>query len=225
MAEIVDQVLYCLGQTRTEPSLMKRLDIMFMSMGEPLLNWSEVRGAISLLDYEYNYPTARFLVSTVAPRRAKWDDLLRTSKIMCNFGLQFSVHASTNAARKKIIPYDVLTLEEIAAYGTVWHLVTGRKPVFNYCCTDRNSYENEVYELLKTFNPEIWSATCSVVCPTGSYAPSERKFAESFAGLLGKRGYDVRVFDPAGQDDIGAGCGQLWYTQEYMEKRKRENAN
>ena len=29
-------------------------------------------------------------------------------------------------------------------------------------------------------------------------------------------GYDVRIFDPAGQDTIGGGCGQLWYVQEWM---------
>jgi 23S rRNA (adenine2503-C2)-methyltransferase len=28
----------------------------------------------------------------------------------------------------------------------------------------------------------------------------------------------VRVFDPAGQDDIGGGCGQLWFVQDWMEK-------
>jgi 23S rRNA (adenine2503-C2)-methyltransferase len=31
-----------------------------------------------------------------------------------------------------------------------------------------------------------------------------------------ERGYNVRVFDPAGQDDIGGGCGQLWFVQEWM---------
>lgn len=29
-------------------------------------------------------------------------------------------------------------------------------------------------------------------------------------------GYNVRVFDPAGQDDIGGGCGQLWYVQKWI---------
>lgn len=29
-------------------------------------------------------------------------------------------------------------------------------------------------------------------------------------------GYSVRMFDPAGQDDIGGGCGQLWYVQDWM---------
>jgi 23S rRNA (adenine2503-C2)-methyltransferase len=28
-------------------------------------------------------------------------------------------------------------------------------------------------------------------------------------------GFSVRCFDPAGQDDIGGGCGQLWYVQEF----------
>jgi 23S rRNA (adenine2503-C2)-methyltransferase len=40
--------------------------------------------------------------------------------------------------------------------------------------------------------------------------------ATSFAGRLVQRGYDVRVFDPAGQDTIGGGCGQLWFVQQWM---------
>jgi 23S rRNA (adenine2503-C2)-methyltransferase len=24
------------------------------------------------------------------------------------------------------------------------------------------------------------------------------------------------MFDPAGQDDIGGGCGQLWFVQQWM---------
>ena len=41
-----------------------------------------------------------------------------------------------------------------------------------------------------------------------------RKFEQKFLN----DGYNCRVFDPAGQDDIGGGCGQLWYTQEWMKK-------
>ena len=29
-------------------------------------------------------------------------------------------------------------------------------------------------------------------------------------------GFSTRMFDPAGQDDIGGGCGQLWFVQEWM---------
>lgn len=34
-------------------------------------------------------------------------------------------------------------------------------------------------------------------------------------------GFNTRVFNPAGQDDIGGGCGQLWYFQEWLNKRKQ----
>lgn len=26
------------------------------------------------------------------------------------------------------------------------------------------------------------------------------------------------MFDPAGQDDIGGGCGQLWFVQDWMQR-------
>lgn len=34
-------------------------------------------------------------------------------------------------------------------------------------------------------------------------------------------GYNVRVFDPAGQDSVGGGCGQLWYVQEWIKNNKK----
>lgn len=33
-------------------------------------------------------------------------------------------------------------------------------------------------------------------------------------------GFSTRVFNPAGQDDIGGGCGQLWYFQEWLKENK-----
>ena len=34
-------------------------------------------------------------------------------------------------------------------------------------------------------------------------------------------GYDTRMFDPAGQDDIGSGCGQLWFVQNWMKQNEQ----
>ena len=31
-------------------------------------------------------------------------------------------------------------------------------------------------------------------------------------------GYSARMFDPAGQDDIGGGCGQLHYVQQWFKE-------
>lgn len=34
------------------------------------------------------------------------------------------------------------------------------------------------------------------------------------------KGYNTRIFDPAGQDDIGGGCGQLWFVQRWLAEHK-----
>ena len=40
--------------------------------------------------------------------------------------------------------------------------------------------------------------------------------AIEFANLMTSSGFSTRVFDPAGQDDIGGGCGQLWFVQQWL---------
>ena len=44
-----------------------------------------------------------------------------------------------------------------------------------------------------------------------------REQADEFSSKLIERGFDVRVFDPAGQDTIGGGCGQLFATQKWAQ--------
>jgi len=44
------------------------------------------------------------------------------------------------------------------------------------------------------------------------------KIIDGFNKLLLAKGASTRVFNPAGQDDIGGGCGQLWYFQEWLKK-------
>ena len=40
----------------------------------------------------------------------------------------------------------------------------------------------------------------------------------SFESQFLNKGYNTRIFDPAGQDDIGGGCGQLFKIQEGFER-------
>ena len=44
----------------------------------------------------------------------------------------------------------------------------------------------------------------------------QRELASSFMQKLNEKGFSTRMFDPAGQDDIGGGCGQLWFVQDWM---------
>ena len=66
----------------------------------------------------------------------------------------------------------------------------------------------------------MWQATISVVCERDESVAAanirQRKLATDFMEKLNTFGYSTRCFDPAGQDDIGGGCGQLWFVQDWM---------
>jgi 23S rRNA (adenine2503-C2)-methyltransferase len=218
--EIVAQVETCLEDTGVDPASMQRLQIMFMSMGEPMLNPRGMEGALRTL--YARYPNAALLISTIGPD-IDWDWLIQLSVQIPTIGLQFSVHESTNLRRNALIPFrKKLTLEDIATTGEEWMNATGRKPFFNYCAGDENSTVGDADNLRDLFHPARWNATVSVICERNEGMPARNEhqaaLAGDFAGKLVERGYDVRVFDPAGQDDIGGGCGQLWFVQDWMEK-------
>lgn len=219
-AEIVSQVDHCIAETGIEPADMKRLQIMFMSMGEPLLNLGQLAVALRML-YAC-YPTAALLISTSGPD-VDYGQLAQISREIPTIGLQFSVHESTNERRDALIPFKrKLTLEGIDFQGSLWKYLTGRKPFFNYCAHDENSSDDDADRLASLFSPDTWCATVSVVCERSQGLPAtndhQRSLATSFASKLVERGYDVRVFDPAGQDTIGGGCGQLWFVQDWIRK-------
>ncbi len=116
---------------------MDRLQIMFMSMGEPLLNLKALVPA--LRELYLLYPKARLLISTSAPK-INYDEVINISIDVPTIGLQFSVHESTDEKRNELIPFKAkLTLDEIAEAGEKWWMNTGRNPFFNYCHTTAQS--------------------------------------------------------------------------------------
>lgn len=221
--EIVDQVDYSIRQTGIEACDMQKLQVMFMSMGEPLLNLQNLIPALYILHSKY--PHARLLISTAAPKvtEGAWSRLIKASQDIPTVGLQFSVHESTDEGRDALVPFKAkMTLKEIAEYGTDWafNMNDGRKPFFNYCAHDNNSSADDADLLSYTYDPAVFNATVSVICERNDGLPAtnnhQRQLAIDFAEKLVTRGYDTRVFDPAGQDTIGGGCGQLWFVQDWM---------
>lgn len=218
--EIISQPIRCLDDVDVDPSEMGRLQIMFMSMGEPLLNLKALDPAIEEL-YR-RYPKAALLISTSAPQ-ADYARLRDLSKRVPTVGLQFSVHETTDAARDRLIPFKAkLDLVGISEEGERWFKATGRKPYFNYCAHEGNTSDLDAATLLLLFPPNIWCATVSVICERNDGMPAtndhQRSLATDFGAKLLGLGFDVRVFDPAGQDTIGGGCGQLHYVQDWFVK-------
>ena len=223
--EIVSQPKHLLEQTGVDPTKIKKLQIMFMSMGEPFNNYANLKGAI--IELNRLYPNAKLLVSTSAPHTliGNFNDFIKLSIDIPEVGLQFSVHESSDVTRKKLIPTKTLTLGEIGELGDRWARETGRSPFFNYCVHTNNNSDDDVTRLKYNFDPAIWCSTISVICEKDESvkASHERQasLTSEFSSKMLIAGYNVRVFNPAGQDDIGGGCGQLWYVQEWARRNKK----
>ncbi len=222
--EIVGQIDYILKDKGIEDVSYcgERVQFMFMSMGEPLLNWWNVDRAIRELNWKY--PSAELLISTIAPDEPEaFNKMIQTSIDIPKVGLQFSIHKSTDRERNKLIPYEnKFTLREIRDLGSVWYTMTKRHPYLNYCIDGTNNSLEDAERLMNLFSPAIFNFTFSVVCSANESMKDAgfknidviREFEYAFM----KAGYNTRIFDPAGQDDIGGGCGQLWYVQKWMKE-------
>ena len=218
--EIVSQPVHLLQSRNIDSAKIDKLQIMVMSMGEPLLNFKNLSRAFAEL-YE-RYAHAKLLISSIGPR-IDYAPVITMAEDIPTVGLQFSVHESSDETRNKLIPFkNKLTLKEIAATGEEFLARTGRRPFFNYCAHEANSSEADAKRLASTFDPLVWEATISVVCEREESIAAanarQRELASVFMSRLMNHGYSTRMFDPAGQDDIGGGCGQLWFVTAMDEK-------
>lgn len=222
--EICEQVYTVMETIDCHPADIEKFQIMFMSMGEPFLNYGSLEMAIRELHTKY--PNAQLLVSTSAPELIyrNISDFIELSRTIQNVGLQFSVHESTDNNRAKLIPTRTCTLRQIAGIGEVWASFTGRKPFFNYCVHEGNGNFDDAERLSKLFNPDVWECTLSVICEKEESVHSsihrQLNLIKKFDGFMNAAGFSTRIFNPAGQDDIGGGCGQLWYFQEWLSNNR-----
>lgn len=225
--EIVGQIIAILSDKGILSSIQdaERFQIMFMSMGEPMLNWENVESAIRKLHSKF--PKAELLLSTIGPNEPEsFNKLLKLSCEIEKIGLQFSIHKAWDYQRDILIPYkDKMPLVQIRDYGTLWWKETGRKPYLNYCLDGTNGSSPNSDKLMDLFSPLIFCFTFSVVCSKDENMKNAgyknlaqiRQFEQEFL----RKGYNTRIFNPDGQDDIGGGCGQLWYVQQWMKEHGR----
>jgi len=226
--EIVHQIELVLSDKKLIDDInekCKKLQFMFMSMGEPMLNWNEVEKAIRILNNRFD--NAQLLLSTIGCDNDEvFSKVISLSKEINKIGLQFSIHKSNDEERNKLIPFvKKMNLEKIRDAGIVWWRETGRHPFLNYCVDGTNNTENDFNKLTNLFSPVVFNFTFSVVCSSDENM-KEASFRnlmviKDFQNKFLDKGYNVRMFDPAGQDDIGGGCGQLWYVQDWLKSHNK----
>jgi 23S rRNA (adenine2503-C2)-methyltransferase len=224
--EIIQQIETILKDQNIEDinSSSERFQIMFMSMGEPMLNWDNTE--IAIRELHKIYPNTELLLSTIGVDNDKvFSNIIQLSKDISKVGLQFSIHKSNDYDRDILIPFkNKMSVYKLRDAGMLWWKETGRKPYLNYCVDGTNNKHSDFLKLYMNFSPLVFCFTFSVVCSSNENMKEagykNLETIKNFEQYFLNKGYDCRIFDPAGQDDIGGGCGQLWYVQNWLKNHK-----
>jgi 23S rRNA (adenine2503-C2)-methyltransferase len=215
--EIVGQVLDITHSLRQEDPDFQVTNIVFMGMGEPLLNYEAVLKAIELLNHPegLNIGMRRMTISTsgIAPRIR---DLARDNP---QVGLAVSLHSANNRTRNELIPINrKYPLEELMEACQEYRSLTNRRITFEIALiagqADRKAAE-EVVELLQGQLAHVNLIPVNPVAETGMARPNEGEI-QRFARILESSGISVSVREEKGTD-IDAACGQLrrqWESEE-----------
>jgi 23S rRNA (adenine2503-C2)-methyltransferase len=207
--EIFDQVL-AVRQKAQERLNLSLSNIVYMGMGEPLLNYEQVAASVRVLCSEKGLGISprRITVSTVGiPEaiRKLADSDLRTE-------LAVSLHSAIDATRSRLAPinkkYDLQTLRKALVH---FHQKTGKRITFEYLLlkdvNDQIDDARALAEYSKSFPVKINLIEYNEVEGSGFHKPDNQRL-EAFKAFLEERNMVVNVRRSRGED-IDAACGQL----------------
>jgi 23S rRNA (adenine2503-C2)-methyltransferase len=207
--EIIDQ-LYHLEQEAIKKTGNKLTNIVFMGMGEPLLNLESVLKAIHIItsDEGWGMSPTRITVSTVGISK----QIKRLAEAKTGVQLALSLHAPQNTLRTSIIPFNhtenIPALIEALEY---YHEVTGQRITIEYILFDKLNDEiyhaRELAQFCKHFPVKInlIPYNSSENKPFRSSTPEK---VELFADFMKSLNLVVNIRRSRG-GDIAAACGQL----------------
>ena len=207
VSEIVDQVLFARSILDEDETLT---NVVYMGMGEPLLNWSAVAESIRILTHPKTLGMAprRITVSTsgIVPR-------IRPLLEVAPVNLAISLHATTDSVRDVLVPLNRrFPLETLLGTLRGEPLIGRRRPVF---------FE---YTLMAGVNDSLEDARRLPALLRGipaklnvipmnphsdaPYQPPSRAVCDAFTAALHRSGLRVTLRRNRGAD-IDAACGQL----------------
>lgn len=200
----------------------KKVQLMPMSMGEPMLNWKPTH----VIAHQFLKKGFYFFVSTVGiNNKFVLSEILQLGYLYPKFGLQFSLHNPYNFNRMQIFRNNTLnymTVTQITEIADMFYAVSGNPAYFNYIVTGK---EDSMVGVRLGLVVGTGHLTCSVLCSTTKMVHGDTDKVYKFMDMMNEfcPGINMSMFDPAGQDTIGGGCGQLLYTQENLNKYGNNN--
>ncbi len=210
--EIVGQIAAVLRDQGVEPPL-QRVNIVFMGMGEPFLNYDNFMKSVRLLVEGVGIPESRMTVSTagIVPRIRDFGPEPVRPK------LAISLNGSNDALRSEVMPLNrKWNLAELMKAAREFPLRTREKMTFEYVLiegvNDAPEQAREVAELVRGMRARI----NLIALNPGTelpYRTPEQERVVAFRQILIDAGIPAFVRRPRGRD-IFAACGQLKRTVE-----------
>jgi 23S rRNA (adenine2503-C2)-methyltransferase len=210
--EIVGQISVVLREQGVEPPL-QRVNIVFMGMGEPFLNYDNFMKSVRLLADGVGIPESRMTVSTagIVPRIHDFGQEALRPK------LAISLNGSNDALRTEVMPLNrKWNLGELMKAAREFPLRARERLTFEYVLladvNDAPEQAREVVELVRGIRAKI----NLIALNPGTelpYRTPEQERVMAFQRILVAAGIPTFVRRPRGRD-IFAACGQLKRTVE-----------
>lgn len=185
-------------------------NIVFMGMGEPLLNYSNVVGAIEKITAQkgLNMASRRITVSTVGV--AKMIKKMADDEV--KFNLAVSLHAALNETRSSIMPINETNpLEELAEALRYWYQKTKSKVTYEYVVwkgiNDTEEHARALLKFAKVVPSKVNLIEYNPI-DDGEFQQASDEALNMYMDLLEKNGITTRIRKSRGKD-IDAACGQL----------------
>jgi len=205
--EIVGQITAVLSDRKVDLE-RQRVNIVFMGMGEPFLNYDNFMKAVRLLVEGVGFPESRMTVSTsgIVPRvRDFGGEEIRPR-------LAISLNAPSDPLRERIMPINKKwDLAQLMRAVRDFPLRNREKVTFEYVLlngvNDEPSHARQVVELVRGIRCKV-NLIALNPGPGIDFATPEQERVRDFQNILVQAGIPAFVRRPRGRD-IYAACGQL----------------
>jgi 23S rRNA (adenine2503-C2)-methyltransferase len=212
--EIVGQVLVILRDQNVEIS-KERINLVFMGMGEPFLNYENFIKAVRLLVQEAEIPESRMTVSTagIVPRIEEFGHEPIRPK------LAISLNGSNDEVRESVMPLNrKWDLAQLLDAARSFPLRNRERLTFEYVLLNgvNDSKENarQVVRLLNGIRAKV-NLIALNSGPDIPYTTPTEHSVQQFQEILIEAGIPAFIRRPRGRD-IYAACGQLKRTEELV---------
>ncbi|WP_073071749.1 23S rRNA (adenine(2503)-C(2))-methyltransferase RlmN [Thermosipho atlanticus] len=184
-------------------------NVVYMGMGEPLLNFDETLKSVEMLNHKkmLNIGKRRITISTVGiPEK-----IIELAERNVDVRLALSLHAATNSKRDELIPLNKkYSVDELIYAIKKYQEITGNRVTIEYLLIrEFNDYPEDAERLaglLKGLSVFVNLIPVNPVNPN-FYRPS-RWAMERFKQILERHGIESEIRVEKGTD-IEAACGQL----------------